>query len=936
MAYPALVVGRVLADGRAGRVASSAGARPGDLGRLPRPADGRRRALALRPRATVRRLTGIPLVNFAGWLLVALRADGAAGRALLPGSRRPRTRSGRPGAAGALPVDLRLLAAREPGVLRPARGRARPAGCAMGVPVALLLVALRQRRARGARDRGATGATRRACALRVAVAVAAHTAVNAALLRVPPAAATGDGTGQRPAAGPRRGAAASRPTLAGAARRRRTCRRWRSSSSTTRPPTGPRRSSRWSPAATARVRLVRGADEPAARLARQAVGLCAARRLRRPAPAACSSSSTPTSGSRRTALARTVGLLREAELDFVSPYPRQVAGSVAERLVQPLLQWSWLALLPLRIAERSPGRRSRWPTGSCSPSTPGSTGARGGHAAVRGAVLEDVALARALRAAGGAAGWPTARGVADLPDVRGVAGAARRLREVAVGRGRVAAREPARAVAAGRRSTCVRTPSPTRPAVVSRLVATRAGVAGPARSPHRRDRGLASTRSPHRRARARGQLLTAGSLRRRRRGRAARRGRRSGVARPPVEQHRSPYRRLHGRASSSSARASAGWPPRRGWPPRAPVTVSSRRPRSAASSARSSWRPRRALPLRHRPVAADDAAGVRGPVRRHRRPARDRTLERSRPLDPIATTASPTASRRARRPTSSPTAPGWRRLMDRAAPRCGTSRAGRSWSRPGPRRCCGLPAAPPPTSRSSPRAAACAASAGSTWRPAAADAPRALRHLLRLRPAPRAGRLATVPYAEQAFGCWYVAGRAAPARRPPWPSGPARSRTGSPVTGRRDRRRPRSAACGWPTAARLAADVVVANADAAALYRDLLPRPPRSSRAASRRCRAWCCCSGCRGRTPGARAPHGAVPAARTTTPSSTPSSRGRVPPADARPSTSSAPADPAVAPGRARGLVRAGQRPAARPGRGESTGTDPGSRRARPTACST
>jgi glycosyltransferase involved in cell wall biosynthesis len=56
---------------------------------------------------------------------------------------------------------------------------------------------------------------------------------------------------------------------------------------------------------------------------------------------------------RPDALARTVGLLRSASLDLVSPYPRQLAGSAAERLVQPLLQWSWLALLPLRWAERT-------------------------------------------------------------------------------------------------------------------------------------------------------------------------------------------------------------------------------------------------------------------------------------------------------------------------------------------------------------------------------------------------------------------------------------------------------------------------------------------------------------------------------------------------------------------------------------------------------
>jgi glycosyltransferase involved in cell wall biosynthesis len=53
------------------------------------------------------------------------------------------------------------------------------------------------------------------------------------------------------------------------------------------------------------------------------------------------------------AVAATVGLLRASGLDLVSPYPRQLAKTAAERLVQPLLPWSFLTTLPLRLAERS-------------------------------------------------------------------------------------------------------------------------------------------------------------------------------------------------------------------------------------------------------------------------------------------------------------------------------------------------------------------------------------------------------------------------------------------------------------------------------------------------------------------------------------------------------------------------------------------------------
>ena len=59
------------------------------------------------------------------------------------------------------------------------------------------------------------------------------------------------------------------------------------------------------------------------------------------------------------AVAASVALLRWGGLDLVSPYPRQVAVSAAERLVQPLLQWSWLTTLPLRVAERVGARVAR-------------------------------------------------------------------------------------------------------------------------------------------------------------------------------------------------------------------------------------------------------------------------------------------------------------------------------------------------------------------------------------------------------------------------------------------------------------------------------------------------------------------------------------------------------------------------------------------------
>jgi len=104
------------------------------------------------------------------------------------------------------------------------------------------------------------------------------------------------------------------------------------------------------------------------------------------------------------AVAATVGLLREAGLDLVSPYPRQLAATAAERLVQPLLQWSWLTTLPLRFAESSPRPALSAANGQLLAVDAELYRRAGGHAAVRGAVLDDIALLRAVKAAGGTGG----------------------------------------------------------------------------------------------------------------------------------------------------------------------------------------------------------------------------------------------------------------------------------------------------------------------------------------------------------------------------------------------------------------------------------------------------------------------------------------------------------------------------------------------------
>ncbi|RZU52918.1 glycosyl transferase family 2 [Krasilnikovia cinnamomea] len=98
------------------------------------------------------------------------------------------------------------------------------------------------------------------------------------------------------------------------------------------------------------------------------------------------------------AVAGAVAALRAAEAQLLSPYPR-ITG--AGRLVQPLLQWSWLTFLPLRAMERSSRPSLAAAGGQWLVADRAGYQRAGGHAAVRGEVLEDIALARAVKRAGG-------------------------------------------------------------------------------------------------------------------------------------------------------------------------------------------------------------------------------------------------------------------------------------------------------------------------------------------------------------------------------------------------------------------------------------------------------------------------------------------------------------------------------------------------------
>ena len=72
--------------------------------------------------------------------------------------------------------------------------------------------------------------------------------------------------------------------------------------------------------------------------------------------------------------------------------------------MQPLLQWSWLTFLPLRLAERSPRPSLSAANGQLLAVRREAYDRAGGHAAVRDQVVEDVELLRAVKRTGGTGG----------------------------------------------------------------------------------------------------------------------------------------------------------------------------------------------------------------------------------------------------------------------------------------------------------------------------------------------------------------------------------------------------------------------------------------------------------------------------------------------------------------------------------------------------
>ncbi len=95
-------------------------------------------------------------------------------------------------------------------------------------------------------------------------------------------------------------------------------------------------------------------------------------------------------------IARALATIKCHHLDFISPYPRQIARTWSERLIQPLLQWSWMSTLILRGAEKFPMKSTVVCNGQFLLMRAEALRSIGGFKVVATHVLDDIELGRAF------------------------------------------------------------------------------------------------------------------------------------------------------------------------------------------------------------------------------------------------------------------------------------------------------------------------------------------------------------------------------------------------------------------------------------------------------------------------------------------------------------------------------------------------------------
>lgn len=89
-------------------------------------------------------------------------------------------------------------------------------------------------------------------------------------------------------------------------------------------------------------------------------------------------------------------VLQRTGSDFLSPYPAQIAETLTERLIQPLLQWTWMTTVPLRLAMRSARPSLAVANGQFLFIKKSALVSIGGFNSIQSSVLDDIDLARVL------------------------------------------------------------------------------------------------------------------------------------------------------------------------------------------------------------------------------------------------------------------------------------------------------------------------------------------------------------------------------------------------------------------------------------------------------------------------------------------------------------------------------------------------------------
>lgn len=100
------------------------------------------------------------------------------------------------------------------------------------------------------------------------------------------------------------------------------------------------------------------------------------------------------------AVAAAAEALRQHDAALLCPWPEQLMGSMAERLVQPLLAWSWMSTLSVPVANSTLLPSMAVACGQFMAFDAAAYRAIGGHGCVAASATEDLDLARTLRRRG--------------------------------------------------------------------------------------------------------------------------------------------------------------------------------------------------------------------------------------------------------------------------------------------------------------------------------------------------------------------------------------------------------------------------------------------------------------------------------------------------------------------------------------------------------